>query len=125
MGILVICFILALAPLLVMRAGAALAAIAGGWVLHASGAPIGAVITAGLIFFAAAGLLLRGATEHGGWFGRTGLWFATLSGAAVLGGVAFLVANDGGERTVTAALLGAVGAFAGGALAFRHYCIDA
>lgn len=125
MSILVICFVLALAPLLVMRAGAALAAVAGGWVLHAGGAPIGTAIAAGLIFFAAVGLALRGVTEHGGWIGRVGLWFATLSGAGVLGGLAFLVANDGGEQTVTAALLGTVGAFAGGAFAFRHYRIDA
>lgn len=121
MGLFVLCVVLLFAALVITRAGALLLAVAAGWAVNASGAPLSTTLVAGVIAYVAAGLMLRAWTEHEGWIGRAGHWFAIASSAVAFGGLAFLIGNDGGGRIGIAALFGVMGAFAGGALAHRHY----
>jgi hypothetical protein len=121
MGLFLIIIALVLAPIFVTRAGALLIAIAAGWAAYLAAAPLFAAIGIWLVTYVGADLVLRSLAERGDWVGRSGLGFTILCGTGVLGGLAFLVGNDGGERTGLALLFGLIGATTGGLLAYRHY----
>jgi hypothetical protein len=125
MALFVLILVLLFAPLLVTRAGALVAAIAGGCALHAAGMPAMTAIGAGLVLYVGADAVLNTLAERGGAANRVGMMFATLTGAAALGGFMFLFGNQGGEQTERAMLLGAGGALTGRLLANGHYRVFA
>jgi hypothetical protein len=121
MALFVLILVVLIAPLLVTRAGALAVAVASGAALHADGMPAMTAIGAGLVLYVGADAVLNTLAERGGAAGRAGVLFATLSGAAALGGFMFLFGNQGGQHTELAVMLGAGGALTGGLLAYRHY----
>jgi hypothetical protein len=125
MALLVLILVVLFAPLLITRAGPLAVAIASGAALHAAGLPAMTAIGAGLVLYVGADAVLYTLAERGGAAGRAGVMFATLCGAAALGGFTFLFGNQGGEHTELAVLLGAGGALTGGLLAYRHYRVFA
>lgn len=125
MALLVLILVVLFSPLLITRAGALAVAVASGAALHAAGMPVMTAVGAGLVLYVGADAALNTLAESGGAAGRVGVMFATLSGAAALGGFMFLFGNQGGEHTELAVLLGAGGAFTGGLLAYRHYRVFA
>ncbi len=121
MALFVLILVVLFSPLRINRAGALVIAVASGAALHVAGIPTMMATGAGLVLYVGADAVLNILAERGGVAARAGVIFATLSGAVALGGFMFLFGNQDGDHTELVAMLGCVGAFTGGLLAYRHY----